>query len=151
VLVAVQNEREWAKLCEEVLQRPDLARDPRFQGNPSRVAHRELVDGAVQEGLAKLSTAEVVERLRQAGVAFGRLNDIAAFAEHPALRLTEVELEAGMVRMPAVPVVWREREEEEDPDPSDPFLRIRVPKLGEHGAELRSEFAPGSSAGPGAR
>jgi itaconate CoA-transferase len=138
VLVAVQNEREWVKLCEAVLERPDLARDPRFQGNPSRVAHRELVDGAVQEGLGRLSTAEVVERLRSAGVAFGRVNDVKAFTEHPQLRLAHVDTEAGPVRMPAEPVVWRERVED---DTYDDERSWRVPELDEDGAALRAEFA----------
>jgi crotonobetainyl-CoA:carnitine CoA-transferase CaiB-like acyl-CoA transferase len=132
VLVAVQNEREWVRLCEDVLERPDLATDPRFQGNPSRIAHRQEVEWTVQEGLARFTTAEMVERLRRAGVAFGQLNTVETFAAHPQLRLMEIETAEGTVRLPAEPVVWAEREAE--------LPRMRVPALDEHGAALRAEF-----------
>ena len=81
--------------------------DARFQGNPARMAHRAEVDRLVQEGLARFTTAELVEHLGAAGVAFGRVNSVEAFASHPQLRLTEVETpENGRVRLPASPVVW---------------------------------------------
>jgi crotonobetainyl-CoA:carnitine CoA-transferase CaiB-like acyl-CoA transferase len=146
VLVAVQNEREWVRLCEDVLERPDLSADPRFQGNPARIAHRQEVEWTVQEGLARFSTAEMVERLRRAGVAFGQLNTVEAFAAHPQLRLMEIETTEGIVRLPAEPVVWAEREHDAPRDESAPpsaepgERRPRVPALDEHGAALRAEF-----------
>jgi crotonobetainyl-CoA:carnitine CoA-transferase CaiB-like acyl-CoA transferase len=138
VLVAVQNEREWVRLCEDVLERPDLSADPRFHGNPARIAHRQEVEWAVQEGLARFTTAEMVERLRRAGVAFGQLNSVEAFAEHPQLRLMEIETPGGMVRLPADPVVWADLDE--DAEEARDARNIRVPALDEHGAELRREF-----------
>jgi crotonobetainyl-CoA:carnitine CoA-transferase CaiB-like acyl-CoA transferase len=33
VFIGVQNEREWAALCADVLVRPDLIEDPRFSRN----------------------------------------------------------------------------------------------------------------------
>src|SRR5690606_15189894 len=40
VVLAVQNEREWKRLCEEVLERPELAQDPRFERNELRLKNR---------------------------------------------------------------------------------------------------------------
>jgi crotonobetainyl-CoA:carnitine CoA-transferase CaiB-like acyl-CoA transferase len=137
VLIAVQNEREWVRLCERVLERPELAAVARFQGNPARMAHRAEVDRLVQEGLARFTTAELVERLAAAGVAFGRVNSVEAFASHPQLRLTEVETpQNGQVRLPASPVVWAERAASDEARRGAP----RVPALDEHGAALRREF-----------
>ena len=142
VLVAVQNEREWVRLCEEVLERPQLAADPRFQGNPSRVAHREEVEWTVQEGLGRFSTEEMTDRLRRAGVAFGQLNSVENFAVHPQLRLTEIETAGGNARLPAEPVVWADGTKEKAPSGSEATGRCRrVPALDEHGAALRREFA----------
>jgi hypothetical protein len=59
------------------------------------------------------------------------MNTIESFADHPQLRLMEVNLEAGTVSRPSNPVVWRG--EESPPRP-------RVPSLDEHGAALRAEF-----------
>jgi crotonobetainyl-CoA:carnitine CoA-transferase CaiB-like acyl-CoA transferase len=152
VLVAVQNEREWVRLCEEVLERPELAADPRFQGNPSRIAHREEVEWSVREGLARYSTEEMTDRLRRAGVAYGRLNSVETFAAHPQLRLQEIETAEGVVRLPAEPVVWVERDamqesalekgdERERRGLERPSRqRPKVPSLDEHGASLRAEF-----------
>jgi crotonobetainyl-CoA:carnitine CoA-transferase CaiB-like acyl-CoA transferase len=142
VLVAVQNEREWVRLCEDVLERPDLAAEPRFQGNPARVAHRQEVEWVVQEGLARFSTDEMTGRLRRAGVAYGRLNSVESFAAHPQLRLMEIETAGGVVRLPADPVVWVSRGPGVEPAPGveERERSMRVPALDEHGAALREEF-----------
>ena len=131
VLVAVQNEREWVRLCGDVLERPDLAGDPRFIDNPTRVAHRDLLERLLQDGMGRFSTAELTRRLADARVAFGRVRSVASFAEHPQLRLMEIEGPHGTVRLPADPVLWRDRE---------PGPRPRVPALDEHGASIRMEF-----------
>lgn len=108
VLVAVQNEREWVRLCEEVLGSPGVARDPRFLDNPARVAHRDALEAVIQEGFGALSTECVMGRLERAGVAFGRVRSVEELAHHPHLTLMDVEAPGGPVRMPADPVVWRE-------------------------------------------
>ena len=166
VLIAVQNDREWVRLCEQVLERSDLAADETLRGNPERLARRAEVDRAVQEGASRLSTAELTSRLLKAGVAFGRVNDVRGFASHPQLRLQEIETpEGARVHLPADPVVWvddggaaragkaggeRARAGESDKrairagelhEPSG----TRVPALNESGAALRREFGEGSS------
>ena len=40
VLISIQNEREWATFCAEVLGDGAIATDPRFAGNTQRVANR---------------------------------------------------------------------------------------------------------------
>ena len=44
ILISIQSEREWKKLCAEVLGQPDLPNDPRFANMVERVqqprAHR---------------------------------------------------------------------------------------------------------------
>ncbi len=133
LLVAVQNEREWGRLCADVLGRAELATDPRFHDNPSRVANREALRGEIQGGLGALATDDACDRLREAGVAFGRVNTVEAFARHPQLRLGAVDTEGGEVRLPAEPVLWGE-------DAGEAGVP-RVPALDEHGAVLRAEFA----------
>jgi hypothetical protein len=43
VMMAVQNEREWALFCERFLGRPELAADPDYAGNANRNANREVL------------------------------------------------------------------------------------------------------------
>ena len=43
VMMAIQNEREWARFCERFLGRPELADDPDYAGNANRNAHRDAL------------------------------------------------------------------------------------------------------------
>ena len=48
VFLGLQNEREWAVLCERVLGRPDLVADERFATNPDRVAHDDELTAIIE-------------------------------------------------------------------------------------------------------
>ena len=85
VVFGLQNEREWSTFCREVLARPDLAADPRFSSNSERVAHRPELTSIIEQAFAKLSAAQVVQRLDRAGIANGAINDIEAAVAHPQL------------------------------------------------------------------
>ena len=52
VYFGIQNEREWARFCERVLDRPELAGDPRFSSNASRVEHQAALDGIIAASFA---------------------------------------------------------------------------------------------------
>ena len=47
ILISVQNDREWSVFCSKVLDRPELATDPRFATNPARIANRAETDGLI--------------------------------------------------------------------------------------------------------
>jgi crotonobetainyl-CoA:carnitine CoA-transferase CaiB-like acyl-CoA transferase len=133
LMVAIQNEREWARLCERVLGRPDLARDARFAGNSLRVAGREELRRALEDVFTNLPTSEVAARLKEADIAFARINSVADFAAHPALKLMRVATPTGPVDLPAEAVPWWE----------DGRSARAVPALGEHTEAIRREFADG--------
>jgi itaconate CoA-transferase len=85
VLLAVQNPSEWQRLCEIVLQRPDLVADARFATNPDRVANRAELETIISDAIATLSAAQLAELLERAGVANARMNDVDQLWEHPVL------------------------------------------------------------------
>ena len=60
VMLGVQNEREWQAFCAKVLQRPELASDPRFDSNARRVAARDALAAIIDEVFSKLSGEQVV-------------------------------------------------------------------------------------------
>src|SRR6185437_14140276 len=74
VYLGIQNEREWARFCADVLEDPALARDPRFQSNSDRVAHRGVLEERIAARFAACSGAEIVARLESAGIAYARMN-----------------------------------------------------------------------------
>ena len=59
VFIGVQNEREWAVLCADVLRRTDLAHDPRFNRNSSRVENDAELRVLLEDALAPLSTGDL--------------------------------------------------------------------------------------------
>ena len=85
VLLAVQNDREWAALCTVLLGDAGLAADPRFAVNSARVAHRPAVNALVGEPLARLTSEAAMALLDQAGIAVARINQVADFLDHPVL------------------------------------------------------------------
>ncbi len=102
VIFGLQNEREWATFCREVLRQPELARDPRFGSNSERVAHRAALTPIVEQAFAGMTAETVVALLDRAGIANGRINDMDGVAAHPQLaargRWREVGTSAGPVK-----------------------------------------------------
>lgn len=127
VLLSVQNDREWRRLAEQVLGRPDLADDPVFATNRARTTNRAETDAAVAAGLSSLSRDEAIDRLEAAGIACARLNSVSDLAAHPQLaardRWRYVDSPAGPLRALLPPIVL----------PGGDEARMgAVPALGEH-------------------
>ncbi|MEB3062732.1 CaiB/BaiF CoA transferase family protein [[Mycobacterium] zoologicum] len=85
VLLAVQNQPEWRRLCEDVLGRPELVNDPRFAENPDRLAHRDELESIIAAAITKFTAAEFELRLEKARVANARINKPDQLWNHPAL------------------------------------------------------------------
>jgi itaconate CoA-transferase len=134
VFLGLQNEREWALLCREVLRRPELIDDPRFATNTDRVANDDQLTPIIEEALRDRSADQVARWLDEAGIANARLRTPAEFAEHPQLaardRWREVGSPGGPVRALLPPVTVPGREPAMGP----------VPALGEHTAAIIAEL-----------
>jgi itaconate CoA-transferase len=130
IVIAIQNEREWARFCEHLLGDAALASDARLASNVARVENRGYVDELIGAAFALLDQAQAVERLRAAAIAYGRLNDMAGLARHPQLRRVRVDTPGGEAEVVAVAAMR---------DGQSPEAR-KVPSLGEHSRALRDEF-----------
>jgi len=126
VYLGIQNEREWTRFCEQVLEQPALSLDPRFSSNSSRVAHHDTLTALIVAAFARLTADEVVRRLEDAGIASARMNTVTEFLEHPQLaarqRWREVQSPAGTLRALLPPV---------DMDGVEPAM-APIPALGAH-------------------
>ncbi|MEU5846653.1 CaiB/BaiF CoA transferase family protein [Saccharopolyspora shandongensis] len=135
VFLGVQNEREWVKFCEQVLDRPELAADPRFDANPKRVENVAELKAVIEAVFAKLSSADIEARLEEVGIANARMRTMAEFAEHPQLaardRWREVDSPAGPLRTLLPPVTVAGREPRMDP----------IPEVGQHTSAILAELA----------
>jgi crotonobetainyl-CoA:carnitine CoA-transferase CaiB-like acyl-CoA transferase len=131
VLIAIQNEREWAEFCTRFLEEPDLPARAGFETNVARVANRPAVDGHIGACFARMTREQAAAKLRAANTAYGFVNDVAALAQHPALRRATVGTPSGDVALAAPPVLFA--------DGVRPLGS--VPAIGEHSASIRAEFA----------
>ena len=134
VVLGLQNEREWQAFCEGVLGDPSLAKDPRFESNARRNAHREELRAILDARFASLTSGELRERLDRAQIANADVNTMHDVWRHPQLaargRWTEVGSPAG-----ALPAL-------KPPGASDQFeYRMdAIPRVGEHNAAILREL-----------
>ena len=106
ILISIQSEREWKKLCAEVLGQPGLPDDPRFANMVERVRNRKLTDKAVGDIFATLSRNNLLKRLADADIAFAEVNTMADLSVHPHLRRIEVATPNGVVSYPAPAAIF---------------------------------------------
>ncbi len=143
VFIGIQNEREWVVFCERVLQRAELAQDPRFASNALRSVARDELQPVLREVLRSLTAEQFIERLDAARIANGRVNQMSDVWRHPQLaardRWSEVATPVGpmpALKAPGVPDVMRA--------PMRP-----VPEVGEHTQSLLLELGfPADALGP---
>jgi itaconate CoA-transferase len=134
VFVGLQNDREWAVLCEKILHRPELVSDDRFRTNPDRVAHNAELTELLEAAFGTIPAARLMAELDEAGIACARLRSPAEFAAHPQLaardRWREVDTPGGPVRALLPPVSM----------PGRAAAMGAVPALGQHTAAIRAEL-----------
>src|ERR1700677_951745 len=97
ILISIQSEREWKKLCADVLGQPALPDDPRFSSMVERVRNRKLTDQTVGDSFATMTRDELLQRLADADIAFAEVNAVTDPAAHPHLRRIGVDTPNGKV------------------------------------------------------
>ena len=132
IMLGLQNEREWLSFCNNVLEQPALATDPRFSSNSRRVAARAELQTIILDAFSGFSAEQAVARLDAAGIANARLKDVHDVWRHPQLntRWTSVETSVGTIPAllpPGAPQAFTPR--------MDP-----VPALGEHTNKILAEL-----------
>ena len=98
VVIAAGNDRLFTKLC-ETLGRPWLVDDPRFATNDDRTLHAGELAAEIEEALAADVAGVWLERLLEAGIPCGPINDIEAVVKDAGVRarnmIVGVELPDG--------------------------------------------------------
>ena len=129
VLIGVQNDREFVRLCNEVLDQPELAET--YPRNVDRADGRAAVEAAIAEVFRRHDRESIRTVLDRARIAYGFLNDVAALSRHPQLRRARQPLPDGTEIDMVAPAVA----------PNEPGRRLPpVPELDQHGAAIRGEF-----------
>jgi itaconate CoA-transferase len=95
IFLGIQNEREWERFCELVLEQPALAEDERFASNSERVENRDDLHQEIETILQKFSSSEAIERLEEAKIANARMRTVRGLLEHPQLEARDRWREVG--------------------------------------------------------
>lgn len=99
IYLGIQNEREWQRFCEQVLEHLELASDSRFASNAARVQNREELKKIIEAVFRRFNSNAMLERLENTQIACGRLNSVKEFLQHPQLaargRWREIDSPAG--------------------------------------------------------
>jgi len=135
LLIAVQSEREWAQLCGDVLDEPELVNDPRFRNNSLRVENRSDVDAALSRAFSGMTAAQGIALLEKAKIAWGRVSTLEDLMTHEALATVTARAGDDEITMVAAPALIDGRRSGGG----------RVPALGEHDLLLREEFGPSTA------
>ncbi len=95
VVIAVGNNGQYLRFCTEVIERPDLANDPRFKTNLERTKHREELAPQLRAAVALHQRKELLERMTRVGIPCGEVAGLYEAMTSPRT------VEAGLVtRMP---------------------------------------------------
>jgi itaconate CoA-transferase len=134
IFLGIQNEREWERFCEVVLEQPALAGDERFASNSERVENVDALHAEIEDVLKQLSSEEAIERLDGAKIANARMRTVQDFLEHPQLevrdRWREVGSPVGPLRALLPPATM---------DSAEPVM-APIPSVGEHTAKILAEL-----------
>ncbi|RZK70094.1 MAG: CoA transferase [Rhodococcus sp. (in: high G+C Gram-positive bacteria)] len=133
VVLGTTSDREWRRLATDLLDRPDLADDPRYARNADRVTRRAELDELLGDWCRQRTLTDIQSLADRVGIGNARLNTVSELATHPQLtergRWRDVGSPVGPVpalKPPAMALDWAIR-------------AGTVPALGEHTAALRAE------------
>jgi crotonobetainyl-CoA:carnitine CoA-transferase CaiB-like acyl-CoA transferase len=140
IIIASANDSQFVKVC-GVVGAPELAKEPAYQDNKGRLAHRaELVDRLCALTV-RMSRAELLDKLEAAGVPAGPINDLAQVFSDPQvihrgmrLELPSAAAQGGKIPGVRTPIVL---------DGAPMAAENPSPRLGEHTAEILREIGEG--------
>jgi succinate--hydroxymethylglutarate CoA-transferase len=130
-LLGAANQGQWEKLC-QLIERLDLAEDPRFQDNQARVKNRAQLIRVLNETFAEKDAAEWLALLEEAGLPCGPINSIPEVFQHPQVLARDLvqkvdHCQAGPLSLTGFPYKLSRT-------PVD--LHLAPPCLGEHNQEI---------------
>ncbi|MFD1810671.1 CaiB/BaiF CoA transferase family protein [Rhodococcus gannanensis] len=121
----------WLRLC-EVIERPDLATDPRFRDNDARVENRGELLQELSSALRARTSEECVQLLAGNGIVVGAVRDydqVRAAADIEAAQIFSTGKDQAGNPFPVVRIPFLLGEQVDG-------AALRVPDLGEHSIEI---------------
>jgi len=133
--IGVANDKFWQLFC-GVIERPDLAADPRYAKAVDRVRLREDLVPIVAEIVATRPRSHWIKNLGRAGVPYGDIRSVQEVCEAEQLTSRDMVIRmdhptAGVVRNIDSPLRFDDQNDDSHTPP---------PLLGQHTSEVLNEF-----------
>jgi len=133
VIVAVGNDQIWKRFC-NVIDRLDLAEDPRFKTNPLRVQNRTECIGILESVMKTRTRDEWIKLLNDEAIPCAPINTMDEVFQDPQVLHRDMLVEmnhptAGIIKLVGIPVKYSEMKA---------TIRMPPPVLGEHTREILS-------------
>jgi len=131
VYITAGTDEHWRLLC-QLMERPDLFDDPRFNSNPKRGTNRNELIAIINQWTMGWKTADFLVALDELGIPAARYNDLADVWEdeqvqHRNLKVTIPHPVSGQVSMIASPLAYMSGSE---------MRYVAPPTIGQHTDEV---------------
>lgn len=134
VFLGIQNEREWKRFCVEVLEKPALVSNEKYDSNFKRNQHKEELKQLIEQEFKNITSEILASRLDKAQIANACLNDMQSFFNHPQLnarnRWRDVDTPNGPIKALIPPATIAGLE---------PMMGA-IPRVGEHTEKVLEEL-----------
>lgn len=135
MVIGAANDKLWMKLC-EVMGKPELSVDERYDKNPKRVERYMEIRPIIQEWTKDFTTKEVVDLLLSNGVPASPINDLAQVVNDPHAKAREMFVHvqhpvAGDTVLNGSQFKMTE---------TNPVIERHAPLLGQHNEEVYKEL-----------
>lgn len=130
IIVACGNDSQFARLA-ATLDMAEIALDPRFSTNPSRVKNRVVLTEMIEVRTGQWAKDDLLAELEKIGVPAGPINSVAELFSDPQFQSRAMQIEVDGVPGIRTPLVFSE---------AALNLSRRSPRLGEHNEEIIAEL-----------
>ena len=142
MIIAAGNNVMFHRFC-DIIGRPDLKDDPRYESNKSRTEHQPELEAEVEGILATRTTADWLSELDPAGIPASGINNVEAVMAHPQVAPRKMVIEVddpkvGKLKVAGNPVKLSGYE--------DPSERPTAPDVDQDRARILSELNFSSAA-----
>ncbi|GGA89038.1 CaiB/BaiF CoA transferase family protein [Ornithinibacillus halotolerans] len=131
MVIAVGNDKQFRALC-KIIGKEEFSEDSRFQSNPARVEHRNILVPLIQEVLLTKPTSYWLDKCHENNIPCGPIQNIQQVTEDPQLHARDMFLEmdhptAGLIKMIGSPLKLSR---------TPVTLRHHPPIAGEHNEDI---------------
>ena len=140
IIIATGNDNQYGKLC-GVLGAPELAKDPKYIDNKSRLTNRAEIVGKISALTLRFKMQDLADKLEAVAVPAGPINTLDQVFDDPHVKhrgmkiaLPLPDAKAGTIPGVRTPIMF-DGKPAASPNPA--------PKLGQHTAEILKEIGEG--------